>query len=394
VALATSVLGLVVLGAGGWTYLAQQRQEWMARLNRALGEADGLYAEAKRAGDDLTRWLTARDAAHALKVLLADAPDEPTRRHVTVLVRDVTHAAEAAQSDQELLAKLVDIRSAKYDDPDGTVTDAAYAGAFREAGIDVAALTSAEVGAKVQTRPSAVRVVLAAAFDDWAALRWGRRKDRAGARQLTEVARVADPDPWRNQLRELLQASSNQERLTPLKVLARSARFDELPAVSLDLLGEMLLDSGDPAGAEVVLREGQLRYPGDIWLNHTLARCLERLVRREEAIRYYMAARSLRPETAHELAHALEQNGETDRAIAIFQGLARVRPKEGRNLACLAKTLQDRGRTAEAEANFNASIASSRAAIQLGYNNIFHPLQPRLRALPPGKAGRGDHRDP
>ncbi len=42
-----------------------------------------------------------------------------------------------------------------------------------------------------------------------------------------------------------------------------------------------------------------------------------------------MAARSLRPETAHELAHALEQKGETDQAIAIFQDLARLRPKDG-----------------------------------------------------------------
>ena len=54
---------------------------------------------------------------------------------------------------------------------------------------------------------------------------------------------------------------------------------------------------GDPTGAEAVLREGQRLYPGDVWLNLTLAQCLERLARREEAIRYYMAARSLRPET-------------------------------------------------------------------------------------------------
>ena len=43
-----------------------------------------------------------------------------------------------------------------------------------------------------------------------------------------------------------------------------------------------------------------------------------------------MAARSLRPETAHELAHALEAKGETDEAIGVFEDLARQRP-EGRS---------------------------------------------------------------
>jgi Flp pilus assembly protein TadD len=128
-------------------------------------------------------------------------------------------------------------------------------------------------------------------------------------------------------------------------------------------LGAALLEAGDPTGAEAVLREAQRQYPGDVWLNHTLARCLERLGRREEAIRYYMAARSLRPETAHDLAHALEQKGETDRAITVFQDVARLRPRDGRNLACLGEALQSRGRTQEAKAALDAAIIASRAAI-------------------------------
>ena len=42
--------------------------------------------------------------------------------------------ARAAEDDQKLLARLVDIRVAKSDDPDGSVTDAAYAEAFRKPG--------------------------------------------------------------------------------------------------------------------------------------------------------------------------------------------------------------------------------------------------------------------
>ncbi len=73
-------------------------------------------------------------------------------------------------------------------------------------------------------------------------------------------------------------------------------------------------------GAEAVLRRAQQRHPGDVWINYDLARALEKLARREEAIRYYTAARSLRPETAHELAHTLGYKGEREEEIAIFRG--------------------------------------------------------------------------
>ena len=91
----------------------------------------------------------------------------------------------------------------------------------------------------------------------------------------------------------------------------------------------------------------------------------ERLAHRDEAIRYYMAARSLRPETAHELAHLLERKGETDQAIAVFQDLARLRPKDGRHLVCLGEVLQGRGRSQEAKTALDAAIGTLRAAIGL-----------------------------
>jgi tetratricopeptide (TPR) repeat protein len=78
-----------------------------------------------------------------------------------------------------------------------------------------------------------------------------------------------------------------------------------------------------------------------------------------------MAAKSLRPETAHVLAHALEQKGELDQAIAVFQDLARLRPKVGRHLTCLAKALKSRGRTEEAKAVLDAATAATSAAVLL-----------------------------
>src|SRR5262249_18982465 len=155
-------------------------------------------------------------------------------------------------------------------------------------------------------------------------------------------------------------------RLALLKEIAKSARPDELPAASLHLLGANLSSvRGDLQAGETVLREGQRRYPGDVWINLDLARCLERLGKRDEAIRYYIAARSLRPETAHELAHSLEEKGETDHAVAVFRDLVRLRPRDARHLNCLARALNDGGRTKDANLVLDAAIAASRETIRL-----------------------------
>src|SRR4029078_5577465 len=118
-------------------------------------------------------------------------------------------------------------------------------------------------------------------------------QEERGARRLTEVARMADPDPWRNRLRSVLQMSSRDHLLKELKELAKSPRLEDLPAASLSLLGATLSAQGDPKTASTVLSRALRRYPGDVWINHDLAMCLERIGRTEEAIRFYTAARSL-----------------------------------------------------------------------------------------------------
>ena len=264
-------------------------------------------------------------------------------------------AAEADRRDRRLLAELVDIRSAKADDRGGSATDEKYASAFHEAGLDVTALPPGEAGAKIQARPTTVAVTLAAVLDDWAAVRRDSR-DRPGAERLAQLARDADPDPWRGGLRTALDISDQPKRLDVLRELARAAEIDKLAPVSLNLLGSALLDAGDPQAAEGVLRQGQRRYPGDVWLNYNLALCLEKLARREEAIRYYTAVRSIQPETAHELAHALQEKGEMDEAIAVFRDLERLRPKNTRHLICLGVVLRVQGRSKEAAGVLEAAV--------------------------------------
>ena len=171
-------------------------------------------------------------------------------------------AAQAADRDRRLLDRLVDIRSAEADDQGGWSTDTAYADAFREADLDVAALAADEAAKRIRARPPEVATALAAAVDDWAAIRRDRKKNRAGAAALSALASTIDPDTWRLGLRRALDLPDPAARLEALRGLAKAAPFETLGPVSLDLLGRALKDAGDPAGAEAVLRRAQQLHPG------------------------------------------------------------------------------------------------------------------------------------
>ncbi len=355
-ALAASIIGIIVVGGGGWLWNERHRRLGAERVDLALREADLLRAEAERAGDDASRWLQAREAAHAVERLAADARNNATREKVRKLARDVTAAATAAENDRKLLDKLVDIRSSREDDPDGTNTDAAYGFAFREAGIDIAALSPEEAGARIKARPASVTAAMAAALDDWARARWSERNDQSGSLRLVEIARIGDPDSWRNRLRAALYSPKADSRLRTLRDLASASKGDELPPVSLELLGTALVGLGDRELGEKVLRDAQHRYPRDVWINYELARCLMRIGRRDEGIRYYVAARSIRPETGHMLAHYLDAKGEAKGAIGVFEDLVRLRPSSGTYLVCLGQVLKEEGRTKEADAVLDRAI--------------------------------------
>ncbi len=258
------------------------------------------------------------------------------------------------------------------DDPYGLATDAAYADAFRDAGIDLAALSPAEAGARIKARPPATALALVAALDDWAAARRGRLGDRIGAIRLSDADRAADPDPWRAELRDALEQTGRAARLTALQAAARSARFDALGAVSLDLLGKALASAGDLPEAEAVLRAAQRRHPGDVWVNYDLARVLQRRSRRDEAIRFYTVARSIRPETARELALMLKERGDFDEAIAVFQDVVRLRPKGAISpLISLGVLLEQVGRKDEGARALEAAVAASREAIRLRPDDFY-----------------------
>ena len=108
-------------------------------------------------------------------------------------------------------------------------------------------------------------------------------------------------------------------------------------------------------------------------------RCWRQLSRRDEAIRFYTAARAIRPETAHELAHALEKRGESDEAIAVFRDLKRLRPGNARHLGCLGQALKAKGLSQEADEALEAAVAAGREAIRLKPDSASAHARPRHR---------------
>jgi serine/threonine-protein kinase len=177
------------------------------------------------------------------------------------------------------------------------------------------------------------------------------------------VAQLVDPDPYRDRLRALAERDDLREQRGALHALAEDSQSADLPPASLLLLASALRQAGDQPGALSLLEKGVERHPGDVWLNYSLAGSLP-ATRREEALRYYTAARALRPETAHEMAHLLVQMGRVAEGITAFRELVRVRPTKVKNLVCLASTLRKQGQDKECKEITERAIATARAALR------------------------------
>jgi eukaryotic-like serine/threonine-protein kinase len=368
-ALAAAVVALMAVGGGGAAAYFRQREAEAARLSVALHDVEMLRDQARLDPmGDPDRWRAALVAAERATDLLGPMVDARSSRRVRALREEVRQAAVSADSDAKLMQAAVDILSARADDPDGSIGDAAYAAAFRQDGLDVDAMAPEAVGARIRARPSGVALALAAALDDWAGRRRNARpKDEAAWRRPIDAARAADPDDTRDRLRELWSRSDAKGQRGSLLDLAKRADPRGWPPTSLLLMARALFAADEGDAAVALLRSAQVHQPGDVWLNYTLASSLEAMKppRADEAIAYYTAARAMQPETAHELAHLLEARGRGDEAAAVFADLVRLRPGDARHRLCYGRLLKDHGDGAGAAAAMEAAVAALRQAVRL-----------------------------
>lgn len=161
-------------------------------------------------------------------------------------------------SERQLLADLETAIGAYADHADYSRFDRELAAAFRGYGLDLDVVDPKTAGARLAGRPSTPEI--AAAIDEWCRVRRTRLKVPTWKR-LAEVARAADPDSWRNAVRDQFDRPP-AETLPALRARAANAQaLEKQPVKSLLLLSMMLVEGNDRPTAAAVLRVANRHLP-------------------------------------------------------------------------------------------------------------------------------------
>jgi eukaryotic-like serine/threonine-protein kinase len=355
---AVAVLGVALLAALGavaasLASAAQDRRERLALAEAADRERRDRSAAAERevtlalkeagALQAQKKWPEALEAAKRAQGLLAEDSSEELRGRVSEVLKDVN-----------MVLALEEIRLPKAaggrregDYFHNAAADAAYARAFRDYGIDVETLEPVQAAGLVRARP--ICLELTVALDHWAYFpartpQGEGKADDARWKRLVAVARAADPDGWRNQVRDALQHG----KTAILIELADSPRIGDLPLQTLSLLGNALDHAGAFQQAVTVLRRAQQRHPDDYQINFQLAWSLDHGPRAplDEVVRFYTVARALRPRNVGVhlyLGKNLREMGKRDEAIAVYCKALELDPENGAAFDGLDRAFQGAG---------------------------------------------------
>jgi tetratricopeptide (TPR) repeat protein len=327
----------------------------------------------------MAKWSDAVGAAKRAQDSLNEGEaDDALRERVAIVLAGLErerHAAEQraaeAERDRKLLEELEAIRGNMGDHWDWKRTDQEYQGAFRKFGIDPDKLGPEEAGRWIADRSAPIE--LASFVDDWARVRRrARGKGDPSSLLLLATAKVADPDPWRNEVRGQL-AGKNPELLHQLA--NDEKRLGAQPAMSLVILALAVLDQGDRKQSRALLQRARRAKPDDFWVNFGLAEAEfheESAVKLEEAVRFLTAATSIRPRSpaAHSnLGSALHQQGKLDEAIAEFRTALRLEPDFADAYNNLGAALGGQGKLDEAIAEFRTALRLN-PDYALAHNNL------------------------
>jgi serine/threonine protein kinase/Flp pilus assembly protein TadD len=297
------VIAIVLAGSIGWIVRdrAERRAMIEERVKQALSDAGEFQHQGK--------WVEALEAAKRAEGFLAGGSSQELEQRV-----------REARKDLEMVLRLEEIRlphaiGGAEGFYDYGWADASYAEAFREYGIDVESLDTAEAAERIRARTISLELVVG--LDNWADKRRSHKPNDATWKRIVAVARAADSDAWRSQLREALE----QDNRKALAELAASVKIRDLPVPSASLLADRgLLDE---KLALSLLRQVQRAHPDDFWINFQLAYVLDHTPapdqQLDEAIRFYTAALAARPRNApthHCLGEALARRGRWDEALA------------------------------------------------------------------------------
>ena len=325
--------------------------------------------------------------------------DDPPRQAAKQSQPQKDAGSRDTAAERKLLADLETALAAHADHLDYSRTDRELAAAFRGYGLDLDAVAPKVAGARLAAGPATPEI--ASAIDRWCRLR-KMALNLPTWRQLDEVARAADPDPWRNGIRDQYDRPAADTRAA-LKARAADAQaLEKQPVHSLLVLSQMLSEASDRPAAASVLRVAKQRFPGDFWVclmqgklqvdgapnpdvaeaNRSLAAAaalrpksplphlylgtaFQQQRKFREAIAEFREAIRLKPDSPDvhlTIGHALVQTGEVDEAISRYREAIRLKPGEAPAHLYLVAALLANGKPDEA-------VAACREAIRIKPND-------------------------
>jgi serine/threonine-protein kinase len=334
-------------------------------LERATQLQKELHAQLRRPGGVFRLLDKPGDWQHQIEVArqelqraqdLTGGAEEPVAQELQLRIRALQAQLRQDEADRQLALDLDQVRQERSTHLMGklnyTLAQRKYPEVFRRAGLEVEAGAVPELARRLGQSP--VREQLAAALDDWALVSTNQKQL---AERLLEIARSADPDPWRAKVRDphLLANKSG------LRKFAEELRRDgkalaQLSPQTLHLVGNVLTAS--PADAAAWLRAAQALHPGDFWLNFELAGALHN-AKLPEAAGYCRAALAVRPTSAaawYNLGVFLWDQKQPAEAEAAFRKALQFDAQFAKAWHGLGIALWDQKRAAEAEAAFRKAL--------------------------------------
>jgi tetratricopeptide (TPR) repeat protein len=356
-ALAAGLLSVLVLAVVVAFWYQRRLAETERGVTAALTQAEVLLREGDEQMDHPERWqatalraLAALEKAEALLAVGAGTEALADRAH------QVRAAVDSAVTDSRLLVELdrirleqaaVKIKESRFDRARAAPL---YAKALAEFGVDLA--EPEEAAARV--RGSRLREALLSALVDWARV----TENKGESQRVTELYQLALP-PY--SLRTRLTAAIRRRDRDEVLKLTQDQKFHELPPATLVIVAKDAAEANEWAVAEVILRAGLERQPGDFWMNLELGMLLNKQgpPRIDEALRYLTAALALRsdsPGVHLNLGNALRDKGDTEGGIRCFRAALRLEPTYAAAHTALGEALLARGELDQAIAEFREAL--------------------------------------
>jgi serine/threonine-protein kinase len=331
--LALAAAALLAVLAGGWTWdrFAAAREQRADEARRAVRAAlgDVATAEGGAGPEAMEVW---DDAQRAMRraLELAAAPDVSPDLRAEVdqaaARQERERAADAAivrqrASDADFLRRHMRLYISRHRGvlrAEKLATGDDYRRLFREyLGLDVLETADEQVAAAV--RESRMPRELVEALDVWATLETGyEQPQEPNGAHLVRIARLADPDPWRDRLRAA-GVAGDADALAELADTIAERIGDR---VSITLLSQFLSDAGQADRALELLRKGIEHHPDGYRLLLRIAELLawaQDPPEHGEAMGFLRAAHALEPDQIDPLlglAKSQEAMGDTSAAIA------------------------------------------------------------------------------